>query len=255
MASSPRGSDASASPQAPVYRIRAVDPDNESDTATAARLHARLFGQIGPIAKLGERLLQRYCYSYVLRTGMMKAVMIEVEGEEAGLAAYTGDSLALHQAALRSHLPFLAGETLRTLLAEPSLLARLPAAARLLWERRREKLPPTTGKFAEVVAFGVLPRFLGRRFVRQTGLHVSDALLDFVLDDVWAQGFTRVRGVVLVSNKPAVSFFSVRASKVEPYPAAVLPSIQVWHDMDSGRGDRSPTMKAVRRPDRSSPGS
>lgn len=246
-------SDALASGGMPEARVRVIEPDHEADTLVAARLHAELFGQIGPVAKLGERLLQRYCYSYVLRTGLMKAVLIEVDGQPAGLAAYTGDPIALHAAALRGHLPFLVGETMRALFAQPSLLLRLPGAARLLWERRREKLPVATGKFAEVVAFGVLRQYLTRQFVRRTGIHTSDLLLDYVLDDVWSQGFTRVRGVVLASNKPAVSFFSLRASRIDPFPSARLPSIQVWLDLDSGRAERNPHMKAARRPGRSSP--
>ena len=248
-------SDAEASGATTQARVRVIEPDNEIDTATAARLHAELFGQIGPIAKLGERLLQRYCYGHLLRTGLMKAVLIEVDGQPAGLAAYTGDSIGLHRAALRSHLPFLVGETVRALLAQPSLLLRLPGAARLLWERHREKLPAATGKFAEIVAFGTLPQYRTRQFVRRTGLHTSDMLLDYVLDDVWAQGFTRVRGVVLASNKPAVSFFSIRASRIDTFPSAALPSIQVWLDMDSGRAERMPHPKTARRPGRSSPAS
>jgi hypothetical protein len=254
MASFRTGSDPATpgSAQSIPYRIREVDPDVDADAVTAARLHAQLFGEIGPIAKLGDRLLRRYCYDYLLRTDLMKAVLIEVGGEAAGLAAYTGDPVALHSAALRSHLPFLVSETLRALVEQPSLLRRLPAAAQLLWDRRRERLPVEGGKFAEVVAFGVLPQFLTRQFIRRTGLHVSDLLLEHVLDQVWARGFPRVRGVVLVSNKPAVSFFSVRASRVEPYPAAAKPSIQVWLDMDAGRAERLQTLKASRRPDRSS---
>jgi hypothetical protein len=255
MSSSLPGADAQASAPAPPYRIRAVDPDKEGDSETAARLHARLFGEIGPVAKLGERLLQRYCYDYVLRSGLMQAAVIEVGGEPAGLAAYTGNSRELHRAAMRSHLPFLVRETLSALVQEPRLVGRLPAAARLLWERRKEKLPPQIDKFGEGVAFGVLPQFLTRHFVRRTGLRVSDLLLDYLLDDLWAQGFTQVRGVVLLSNKAAVSFFSVRATRVEPFPAAALPSIQFWLDMEPGRTERTSTMKAERRRNGKSPAS
>jgi ribosomal protein S18 acetylase RimI-like enzyme len=212
-------------------RIRPVNPDDPSDAAVAACLHRRLFGEIGPIARLGERLLQRYCYGHLLRTGLMQAVLIEVDGQPAGLAAYTGDSVALHRAALRSHLPVVLRETVRALVAEPSLLRRLPAAAGLLWERRRERIPQTTGRFAEMVAFGVLDDFRTRRFIARTGLRVPDLLLDHVLDDVRTQGFLQGRGVVLVSNKPAITFFSARADRIEPYPAAVRPSVLFWFDL------------------------
>jgi hypothetical protein len=230
MGFTPLSGGASASEHVVQYRIRAVDPDNEGDAATAARLHAALFGEIGPVARLGERLLRRYCYGYVLRAGLMKAVLCEVDGQPAGLAAYTGDSVELHRAVTRSHLPFVIWETLRALAAQPQLVARLPGALRLLWERRREKLPATRGKVHEMVAFGVLPPF-GWRFARLTGLRVPEMLLDYVLADARAQGFAEGRGVVLISNKPAVAFFTARASRVEPYAPAVQPSIQVWFDL------------------------
>lgn len=233
MASTPIGTGASAVAETPLYHVRPVDPASETDSRTAARLHCQLFGDIGPIAKLGEHLLQQYCYSYVLRTGMMKAVLFEVGGQPAGLAAYTGDSVELHRAALRSHLPFVTWVTIRALLDQPSLISRLPAAAGLFWERRREKLPESTSRFAEMVAFGVLAPFRSRQFVRRTGLRVPDLLLDYVLDDVRTQGFALGRGVVLASNKPALAFFSARASRIEPYPAAVRPSIQVWFDLST----------------------
>jgi ribosomal protein S18 acetylase RimI-like enzyme len=231
MASPPIGSDALTPSEATQYWVRAIDPDNDLDAAAAARLHAKLFRDIGPIAKLGEHLLARYCYSYLIRTGLMKAVLFEVSGEPVGLAAYTGDSVELHRAALRRHLPFVARETLRALVAQPSLLFRLPAAATLIWERRREKLPTATGNFAEVISFGILPRYRSHKFVRLTGLHIPDLLLDYVLDDLRSQNFPQVRGVVLVSNRPAVRFFSRRASRVDPFTPAVRPSIQVWLDL------------------------
>jgi hypothetical protein len=229
------------------YRIRHLDPDREDDAVLAARLHVSLFREIGPIAQLGERLLREYCYAFLLRKKLMKAVVIEVGGEPAGLAAYTGDPLGLHRAALRSHLPFLIGATLRAVVAKPSLLLRLPAAVRLIWSRVGEKLPVSDARFAEIVAFGVLPQFLSSQFIRRTGLHVSDLLLNRVLDELWSSGYRRVRGIILASNKPVVAFSSVRASRVEEFPTAVRPSLQVWLDMDGGRDDRLPTLKASRR--------
>jgi ribosomal protein S18 acetylase RimI-like enzyme len=223
-----------------LHRIRPVNPDDDAATATAARLHRELFGEIGPVAKLGQRLLQRYCYGHVLRQGMMKAVVFEVDGQPAGLAAYTTDSVALHQAALRSHLGFVLRETLLALLREPTLILRLPGAAGLLWERRCEKLPETSVRFAEMVAFGVMPAYRSVHFIRKTGLRVADLLMDYVLDDVRRQGFPWGRGVVLVSNRPAVRFFTARAARVEPFPSAVRPSIQVWFDLTQEPPDSAP---------------
>ena len=229
-------------------RVRMVDPDNAADVAIAARLHAVLFQEIGPIAKLGERLLRRYCYSYVLRTGLMKAMIVEVNGEPAGLAAYTGDPRRLHSAALRSHFPFIARELMRSIIEQPSILLRVPGALRLFWERRRDRVPEEVGSFAEVVVFGVLPQYASTRFIRQTGIQVADILTNFVLDNIWADGFPRMRGVILASNKRALSFFAIRGSRIDPFPSAHRPSFQIWLDLESGGDKRLPHMKGVRRP-------
>jgi hypothetical protein len=234
-------------------RVRVIDPDNEADVATAAHLHAVLFEQIGPIAKLGERFLRRYCYSYVLRSGLMKAVLIEVNGQPAGLAAYSSDPKRLHTAALRGHFPFLAGELIRAVIEQPSMVLRLPGVLSLFWERRRDQIPVPVGTFAEVVVFGVLPQYVTRRFIRETGVQVAEVLIDYVLDDVWAQGFTRLRGVILASNKPALSFFTVRASRIDSYPSARRPSFQIWLDMESRGDQRAPHHKGARRPSRRQP--
>jgi hypothetical protein len=219
--------------------VRNIDPDNPTDALAAARLHIKLFGQIGPIAQLGEHLLKTYCYSHLIRTGMMQAVFVEVAGQPVGLAAYTGNSTMLHEAALRSHLPFVFRQTLRALLRRPALVARLPGAALLLWERRREKIRQADGAFAEVISFGVLPRYRTHTFLQRTGLRVPDLLLDHVLNDLRAQGYPRVRGVVLLSNKPAFAFFTRRADRVESFPSAVRPSIQVWLTLNP-KADVSP---------------
>ena len=222
------GPEASAPRETTPFRVRPIDPDDQADTRTAARLHIKLFGEIGPIAQLGEHLIASYCYGHLIRTGMMKAVLFDVGDQSVGLAAYTGDVVALHEAALRRHLPFVLRETLRSLIRQPRLLARLPGVAMLIWERHSERMPSSGPPFAEVVTFGVLPRYRTHKFVQRSGLHVPDLLLDHVLDDLRTLGYPRVRGVVLTSNKPAVAFFCRRADRVESFPTALRPSIQVW---------------------------
>ncbi|HEY7636794.1 MAG TPA: hypothetical protein VH763_14685 [Gemmatimonadales bacterium] len=234
---SPPGSGA-FSPFAPPYRVRAVDPSNEADSRAAARLHSELFQHIGPIAQLGDRLLQRYCYGYLLRTGLMKAVLFEVDDQPVALAAYTDDSTKLQHAALRSHLPFVALQGIRALVGQPGLIARFPAAVRLLWDRHHEKFPDAPGSFAEVTAFGVLPHVRTREFVRRTGLRIPDLLLEFVIDDLRAHGATEIRGMVLASNTPAVAFFKRYMTRFEPFPSA-RPSFRFWLDLTAEPARRS----------------
>jgi hypothetical protein len=234
MTHSSLGSNSQRPAVTPAYRVRAVNPNSESDSRAAARLHRDLFQQIGPIAQLGERLLQHYCYGYLLRSGLMKAVFFEIDDEPVGLAAYTCDSTKLQRAALRSHLPFVTVQALLSLIERPALIAKIPAAARLLWERHREKLPQEPGRYAEITAFGVLTHGRTREFRRSTHLRIADLLLDFVVDDLRAQGVSELRGVVLASNKPVIAFARRFMTRMDPFPSA-QPSLRFWLDLTQAK--------------------
>jgi hypothetical protein len=208
-----------------------VGPSDPVSVHWAARLHRELFRDIGPIAQLGERLLRRFSYSVLVRDGLMRATVAEVDGEPAGLTAYTTDSKALHAAATGRYLRLVIGETLLSVLLEPRILTRFPAAFRLLRERQEEPIESGT-PVAEIMAFGVLPPYRTPEFVRRTGIHVGDLLLSHALGNIKRAGFREARGVVLADNRPALMFFRMRASRLEPYPNAKRPQYQVWYDLD-----------------------
>ena len=56
-------------------RLREVVPSDEQAVAWAARLHRELFSDVGLIAKLGDRLLRRFCYTVLIRDQLMKATV------------------------------------------------------------------------------------------------------------------------------------------------------------------------------------
>jgi ribosomal protein S18 acetylase RimI-like enzyme len=197
-------------------------------------LHRELFGDIGLIAQLGERILRRFCYTVLVRDGLMKATVFEVDGQAAGLAAYTTDSKALHAAATQKYLGLVVRETLVSMVLEPRILAGLPGALRLLRERGHEEIA-SGAPVAEMLALGVLPPFRTPEFVRRPGLRIGDSLLEHALAHFQEAGFREARGVVLAENRPALMFFRMRASRVEPYPHAARPSYEVWFDVEKSR--------------------
>lgn len=221
-------------PVAQTYRMREVIPSDPEAIAWAAGLHRELFREIGLVAQLGERLLRRFCYTVMVRDGLMKATVLEVEGRPAGLIAYTTDSKAAHGAATQRYLGMVLRETLVSAILDPRILAGFPGALRLLRDRREERIE-TGGPVAEVLALGVLPEFRSPEFLRRTGLRPGDLLLGRALADLKLAGFREARGVVLAENKPALMFFRLRASRVEPYPNADRPSYQVWFDVENPR--------------------
>lgn len=214
----------------PQHRFREVVPSDPQAAAWAARLHRELFRDIGLIAQLGLRLLERFAYTALIRDGLMKATVFEVDGEPAGLAAYTTDSKALHSAAMR-YPGLLLRETLVSLVLDPRILAGVPGAMRLLLHRKREQVEGDA-PVAEMLALGVLPKFRTPEFIRGSGLRIGDLLLGHALAGFRRAGLREARGVVLADNRPALMFFRMRASRVEPYANADKPSYQVWFDVD-----------------------
>ncbi len=213
-----------------MWEVRELDPSNPRDTGWAAQLHRQLFNEIGLIAQLGERLLQRFCYGRLIKDGLMRAALAVVDDRPAGMIAFTTDSKAVHRAALGSHFgPALREFLIATILA-PRILLGVPGAARLLQERRSEQVGDGA-PVAEVLAFGVREEYRNRQFVRSTGVRLSDALLRYAMVEVHALGATEGRGVVLASNRPAVAFGCLRATRVVPYGRAAHPSVEIWYNI------------------------
>lgn len=229
MSLSTLGSDAGQ--EVPPHRLREVVPSDPQSVVWAARLHLDLFRDIGFIAQLGERILRRFCYTVLIRDELMKATVFEVDGQPAGLAAYTIDSKALHAAPSTKYLGLVIWETLVSVMLNPRIVAGFPGAIRLLLERRDEQIAGGQ-PVAEFLALGVLPPYRTPEFVRRTGLRPGDHLLNHALAYFQRAGVREARGVVLADNRPALMYFRMRASRVEAFPNAVKPSYQVWFDVN-----------------------
>jgi hypothetical protein len=230
-----------AGPTPPAYRLREVSTSDPESVAWAARLHLDLFSDIGFIAQLGERILRRVCYGVLVRDGLMKATIFEVDGQPAGLAAYTTDSKALHAAPSERYLGLVIREILLSTILEPRIIAGFPGALRLLLERRHERIEGGL-PIAEFMALGVLAPYRTPEFVRSIGARPGDLLLDHALAYFREAGIREARGIVLADNRPALMFFRMRASRVEPYPKAVNPSYQVW--FNTGKAPATPPVTA-----------
>lgn len=227
-----------------MYRLREVDPDNAEDVASASRLHLELFGNMGPMAQLGELFMRRFCYTVLLRDGLMRAALCEVDGRPAGLVAYTARSITFHRTAMRNHWGYVAFLVVLSILRQPRLLLSVPRAVRLMFARRGERSlghDPT----AEVVALGVLPEFRSPAFVRRMRLHVGELLLSHAKAYFQRSGLKRMRMIVDAGNRPTLLFYHRLGAHLEPYEQAVVPSVHVWFDFDrASRGPAAPEVPA-----------
>jgi ribosomal protein S18 acetylase RimI-like enzyme len=210
-----------------VHEIRQVLAHNPRDTAWAARLHLQLFRDMGPMAQLGELFLRRFCYSLLVQDGLMRAALCEVDGQPAGLIAYTDKSITFHRAAWQRRWPYVAWLVGLSVLRDPRVLPRLVKAARLMSSRRGE-VRLGEDPMAEVLAIGVLPEYRSPQFLRRTGLKIADLLLAHAATEFRQLGLAQMRMIVDADNRAALLFYHRLGARFERYEQAGVPSTLVW---------------------------
>ncbi|MBI3029540.1 MAG: GNAT family N-acetyltransferase [Candidatus Rokubacteria bacterium] len=211
------------------HRLREIDPTRREDVATITRLHQVLL-EWGPMARLGELFLRRFCYTVLLRDGLMRAALFEVDGRPAGFVAYTDRSITFHRQAIRRHWAYAAWLIALSVLRAPRLVPRLLRAVWLMFSRRAE-LHLGQEPLGEVLAIGVLPEYRTPHFVRRTALRIGEALIAHVVAYLQRVGVDRMRAVVDAPNKPALLFYHQLGGRFEPYERAGEPMVQVWFDL------------------------
>ena len=209
--------------------IREIDPANRGDVAAISGLHLRLLGH-GPMARLGEMFLRRFCYGVLLRDDLMRAALFEVDGRQAGFVAYTSGSITFHREAVRRHWAYVAWLIALSMVHDPRLVARVLKAVRLMFSRRAE-LDLGRDPLGEVLAIGVLPEYLTPQFVRRTGVRIGDELVAHAAAYLRRTGVDRMRMVVEAHNKPALLFYHRLGGRFEPYEHAGEPMVHVWFDL------------------------
>jgi ribosomal protein S18 acetylase RimI-like enzyme len=211
------------------HRLREIDPADHHAVATITRLHLALL-EWGPMARLGELFLRRFCYTALLRDGLLRAALFEVDGRPAGFVAYTSCSITFHRQAIRRHAAYVAWLIMLSILRDPRLVPRLLRAVRLMFSRRAE-CRLGQDPLGEVLAIGVRPEYRTPHFVRRTGLRIGEQLIAHVAADFRRAGVGRMWMVVDAHNKPALFFYHGLGGRFEPYERAGEPMIQVWFDL------------------------
>jgi ribosomal protein S18 acetylase RimI-like enzyme len=209
--------------------IREIDPDNTQDVSTITRLHLDLLGH-GPMARLGELFLRRFCYTVLVRSGLMKAAIYEVGGQPAGFIAYTDKSITFHRRAIKKHVFRVIYLMALSIIREPRVILRLPKAIHLMFSRR-EELDLAEDPLAEVLAIGVLAEYSKPGFILKRGFRISEELFEHAVVYFREAGLDRMRMVVEKDNKPALLFYHSLGARFEQYEHAGDPMVHVWFDL------------------------
>ncbi len=202
--------------RAPVdYSACLLNPDNSSEVDDVAQMHTELLSW-GPVARLGKLFLRRYCYSLLVREGLLKVIVSRVAAKPAGFVAYTtvpGDFLSR---AIRRHPARVALLMLVSVVIRPATLAVLAKAVRPARHRMRgQALLPKAE--AEIMAIGVYPEYRSMQFIRRTELRISRDLFFRVVASLRAEGFRSVQMDVDAFNKEALLFYHGLGGRLESF--------------------------------------
>lgn len=217
------------------FQIREIDNNNQQDLKTITNLHLVSL-DFGPMAKLGELFLRKVCYTLLIRDGVMKAALYEVDGTPTGFIAYTDKSITFHRSAIRNHWLYVAFILTVSVIKDPRLIGPLLTAIKVM-SSRREEVTLGEDPLAEVIAIGVLPEYHTPKFITQTGHKISEELIEYVASFFRNAGLEKMRMIVDADNKPVLMFYHGLGARFEPYEQAGKKSVHVWFDLKNLCGD------------------
>ncbi|MCZ7525370.1 MAG: hypothetical protein M5U14_02645 [Acidimicrobiia bacterium] len=219
--------------------IHDLDPDDRTAVAAVARLHRELITT--GIGRLGDRFVERYLYTVLVRDGLLRAALCEVDGAPAGFVAWTTRASSFHRDALRRHWVSSGWILGTSMLRHPSLVRELATLLRVA----RSRAPGGAGRGegeggpgspeCEVLAIGVRPEYRSPAFVRSRRLRLSTALFEHAAERFRAAGADVARVLVEADNTPTLAFYRARHATLGPPSEGAHPLVEVRVPLVGGR--------------------
>jgi ribosomal protein S18 acetylase RimI-like enzyme len=211
------------------HSMHEVAADADGDLAIVSALHMELLG-FGPLAALGERFVREICYRALMRSRVLRVMLLRVDDEPAGFVAFTASSYSFHREGLKKHLPRVALELARAALGQRGGLRKAVRAVRWVVSRRGEQAAdPQSG--GEVVCVAVRPRFLRKQPATNSKLRASEYLIDYAARELRREGVRQMRMVVQAENKAVLLLYHLLGARFEPYELGGEPQVQVWFEL------------------------
>lgn len=168
-----------------------------------ASMHADLLPH-SPVVELGQSFMQRFYYRVLPKDGLIRGVAAYVDDEPGGFIVYTREPSTFMRSAARRHFLALAFSLGLAVLSQPKRLKSLNEARSISSELDEDN---RSTEVAELLSFGVLAPFRTRKFMKESGVQLSAALMDAAVSDLQAEGAGRVRSVVDQDNLEARMFY------------------------------------------------
>lgn len=190
--------------QAAAYELQPLDRSERVSARDLTALHTALLRE-SPVVLLGQRFMEQFYYTTLVREGVLRGAVAYVGGAPAGFIVGTIESAGFMRRALRRHPLRLAGIIGVSVLGDPRRFVPLLEAWRIM--RNLPEPVSSEGDVGEILSLGVLPEFRSPKFIRQTGLKISLDLVQLMLRQLEAGGARTVRVVVDEDNLEARLFY------------------------------------------------
>jgi len=218
-------------------------PTDEAGLNAIAELHMELL-DYGPMAGLGGRFVREVCYRAHMHEGVLRVMLARVDGVPAGFVAVTPYSLNFHRSGLKQHAVLAGWETMVSIASRPSRLKALLRALRVLGSRRHE-VERKEEVLGEVVCIAVRPQFLTGKFQRESGLRLSQLLVQRSAEYLRRAGVDDMRMLVDADNKPVLMLYHLMGAHFKGYELGGEPMVEVWFDLREGKLAAEPSLPAV----------
>jgi ribosomal protein S18 acetylase RimI-like enzyme len=185
------------------YHLVPFDAKAAPPVRDLARLHADLL-PASPVVMLGFTFMERFYYTVLPRQGLMFGAVAYVDDQPAGFVAATHDSAGFMQAAVRHRWPYLAWVIALSVLTEPRSIGAVWRAGRVMAARGPAQHSEPAG---EILSLGVLSAYRASGFIKESGFHISNDLMNGVMDQLRSRGVRVVRAVVGADNTPTKLFY------------------------------------------------
>jgi ribosomal protein S18 acetylase RimI-like enzyme len=231
------------------YKLIPFDQNTPAPVGDLAQLHQTLL-PISPVALLGKRFMEQFYYHILPREGLICGAVAYIDGQPAGFIVATPDSSSFMKIALRRHWWRLIWVIGTSVLRDPKRLAAIWEA----WQIMRSLKPSDIGELeGELLSFGVLPAYRNPKFIRQSGLQISQDLFHRAVTQIQAAGICQIRAIVEADNTAAKLFYHGLGWHLDrtQVPGWRIPSVEfVWGNTAKPYPPSNPPTKILNKGER-----
>jgi ribosomal protein S18 acetylase RimI-like enzyme len=149
--------------------------------------------------------MEKFYYKILPHEGLIFSAVAYVDESPVGFITATHDSTGFMQIALKQYWPQILWLVGTSLLLAPNSIGPVWESWRVMRNRAQVKTGELQG---EILSFGVLSAYREPSFIRQSGLRISNDLLEHAVGQIYARGVRKIRAIVCAENNPAKLFYS-----------------------------------------------